>query len=147
MSNFLSRFFKSKKGTSESEDEFLERARKNLSLVNFPRDLLVGPKDVLFRPDLALSISVMDLTIILGAIRLMVDHPDVQAMSVEYHEMVAGIRETLLQGLLRLGLSNQQVEDMNTLYASESGSLSDLSNRVDLRKIFTVMDGSKKGES
>jgi hypothetical protein len=93
------------------------------------------------------TVDFMELSIILGSIRMMVDHPEVQAMSSEYHRMVAGIRETLLQGLLRLGLSSQQVQDMNTLYASESGSLSDLPDRVDLGKIFTVMDGGKKGKA
>lgn len=92
--------------------------------------------------EIEFTVNFMELSVILGSIRLMVDHPEVQAMSFEYHEMVAGIRETILEALRRLGLTHQQVHDMNTLYASESGSVSD---RVDLGKIFTVLDGGKKG--
>jgi hypothetical protein len=60
MANFLSRFFKSKKDVPESVDKFLEMAKKRLKLLNFStrRDLLIDPRDVLSRPDFALSILV-----------------------------------------------------------------------------------------
>lgn len=53
MANFLSRFFKWKKDAPESKDESLEMTKEKLNLVNFPTR-----RDVLYRPEIALSISV-----------------------------------------------------------------------------------------
>jgi len=66
------------------------------------------------------SVNFMELGILLEAIRLMLDHPDVQEMSWPYHEMVRLLRETLLEAYAGLGLTTTQIHELDTMYASES---------------------------
>ena len=68
------------------------------------------------------SVEFLELGILLGAIRLMLDHPEFQAYGPHLQAMVASLRETILEAYHGLGLTTEQIHDLNTMYTSEGES-------------------------
>jgi len=66
------------------------------------------------------KVDFMELGILLGSIRLMLDHPDVQHMGLDFREMVQALRETLLEAYEGLGLTTSQIHELDTMYASDA---------------------------
>jgi len=69
------------------------------------------------------SVDFMEIGILLGGIRLVLDHPDVEGYDGEFHRMVGDIRKELLDAYMDLGLTPKQVHDLNTRYAAETDSI------------------------
>lgn len=72
-----------------------------------------------------LEIGFLEVTILLGSVKLMLDHPGTQQFGMQFHAYTAGLRAKLLTCLVDMGLSSKQIEALNTEYATETGSISD----------------------
>ena len=68
------------------------------------------------------TVTFLELTTMLGAIRLMQDHPDFQALG-PVKELTQGIRTALLGAMLDMGVSPKDVHAMNVLYSSQDGGV------------------------
>ena len=77
------------------------------------------------------SVSFLEIGILLGAIRLLIDHPDVEAYAGSLDGMIYGIRQALLDALMDLGLTAKQVNELNTMYGSETTSIA---NEFDMER-------------
>lgn len=59
-----------------------------------------------------LEVDFMELGIVLGSIKLMLKHPDVEAFSPSYHEYVKRLQSKVLSKYVELGLTGEQISDI-----------------------------------
>jgi hypothetical protein len=72
--------------------------------------------------EIGFDVSFMELTTLLGAIRLLMDHPDfANNYNLEMKLHVEKIRNGILSAMLDMGVPGADVHAMDVLYASEAG--------------------------
>lgn len=77
------------------------------------REIMLTNQDKEF----VMPLKPVEIGLLLGAVRLMLIHPDVEAYSPEFKQAAQNIRERLLNGFRIMGCSEDEIEALDTQFA------------------------------